>query len=232
MPLNVFVRSSANSLGVGKVVAVKGKKATIEYFDSPAQAKRHTESVEVDSIRGVVLDEQYRVHYLDPETGLWHPGRALVSIGDRYLVAFPNGRKEEIPTKNLFVRWDQPIADPTGHLAARVNETPFFHEARASFVRALIEQRAVCAGMAGLFSSVIDLENHQIEVARRVLQDPIQRYLLADEVGLGKTIEAGILIRQYVLDLPREHRVLILVPPHLVAQWQDELRFGLPPRPT
>jgi hypothetical protein len=34
-----------------------------------------------------------------------------------------------------------------------------------------------------------------VEVVRRVLQDPAQRYLLADEVGLGKTIEAGILIR-------------------------------------
>ena len=146
-------------------------------------------------------------------------------IGDGYLVAFPNGRKEQIPCEHLFVRWDLPIEDPTEHLAARVNETPFFHEARAGFVRALVEQRAACAGMAGLLSAAIDLENHQIEVVRRVLQDPVQRDLLADEVGLGKTIEAGILIRQYVLDRPRDHRVLILVPPHLVKQWQDELRY-------
>ena len=224
-PLNLFVRSSANSLGVGKVIEVKGKKATIEYFDSPAQAKRHLEIVDVESVRGIVLDEQYRVHFLDPEKNQWHPGRALVPIGDRYLVAFPNGFKEEILCKDLFVRWDRPIDDPTDHLASRVNETPFFHEARSAFVRALVEQRAACAGMAGLFSSAIDLENHQVEVARRVLQDPVQRYLLADEVGLGKTIEAGILIRQYVLDHPRDHRVLILVPAHLVEQWQDELRY-------
>ena len=225
LPLHLFVRSSTNALGIGKLVAVKGKKATIEYFDSPAETKRHKEVVAADSVHGVVLDEQTRVHYFDKESKRWQPGRALVPIGSSYLVAFPNGRKEEVPCEHLFVRWDPPIADPTAHLAARVNETPFFHQARAAFVKALVEQRAACAGMAGLFSSAIDLENHQIEVARRVLQDPIQRYLLADEVGLGKTIEAGILIRQYILDLPREHFVLILVPPHLIAQWKDELKY-------
>lgn len=225
LPLHLFVRSSANALGVGKLIAIKGRKATIEYFDSPAESKRHKETATVDEVHGVVLDEQTRVHYFDPKAKRWHPGRALVPIGVNYLVAFPNGRKEEVPCEHLFVRWDPPIADPTAHLAARVNETPFFHQARAAFVKALVEQRAASAGMAGLLSSAIDLENHQIEVVRRVLQDPIQRYLLADEVGLGKTIEAGVLIRQYVLDLPREHFVLILVPPHLIAQWKDELKY-------
>jgi ATP-dependent helicase HepA len=225
LPLYLFVRSSANALGVGKLVALKGKKATIEYFDSPAERKRHREAVDLESVRGIVLDEQYRVHYLDPESDLWHPGRALVPVGQSYLVAFPNGRKEEISCEHLFVRWDNPIDEPTDLLAARVNETPFFHESRTGFVRALVEERAACAGMAGLLSSGIDLENHQIEVVRRVLQDPVQRYLLADEVGLGKTIEAGILIRQYALDKPRDHRILILAPPHLVEQWKNELRY-------
>src|SRR5262249_54030751 len=63
----------------------------------------------------------------------------------------------------------------------------------------------------------------------RVLQDPAQRYLLADEVGLGKTIEAGIIIRQFVLDDPNGHQILVVVPPHLVDQWVAELsrRFAL-----
>ena len=63
-----------------------------------------------------------------------------------------------------------------------------------------------------------------------MLADPIERYLLADEVGLGKTIEAGILIRQHVIDRPREVRVLVVVPKHLVQQWKAELvsKFFLP----
>ena len=64
---------------------------------------------------------------------------------------------------------------------------------------------------------------------RRVLTDHTQRYLLADEVGLGKTIEAGIVIRQTVLDDMRGHRIIVLVPRELVSQWREELivRFGL-----
>ena len=52
--------------------------------------------------------------------------------------------------------------------------------------------------------------------------DPIKRYLLADEVGLGKTIEAAALIWQYLADNP-DGRVLVLAPDHLRAQWQQEL---------
>lgn len=78
--------------------------------------------------------------------------------------------------------------------------------------------------MSGLISSLIELEEHQAEVVKRVLQDPVQRYLLADEVGLGKMIEAGVLIGQYTLDAPADHRVLVVAPPPLVMQWRRELR--------
>ena len=69
---------------------------------------------------------------------------------------------------------------------------------------------------------------HQIETVRKVLRHFRGRVLLADEVGLGKTIEACLLLREYLLrGLAR--RVLILVPPPLVSQWEEELRakFGL-----
>ena len=77
--------------------------------------------------------------------------------------------------------------------------------------------------MHGVISSVIDLYDYQIEVARRVLEDTKQRYLLADEVGLGKTIEAGSTIRQYILDHPEGH-VVVITPPLLRRQWVSELR--------
>lgn len=69
---------------------------------------------------------------------------------------------------------------------------------------------------------------HQIETVRKVLRRFRGRVLLADEVGLGKTIEACLLLREYLLrGLVR--RVLILVPKPLVSQWRDELsgKFGL-----
>ena len=77
---------------------------------------------------------------------------------------------------------------------------------------------------------------HQIEVARRVLRHMGGRAILADEVGLGKTIEAGIILKELtVRGLAR--RVLILTPAALVTQWQGELeskffeRFETPTEP-
>jgi len=69
---------------------------------------------------------------------------------------------------------------------------------------------------------------HQIETVRKVLRHFHGRVLLADEVGLGKTIEASLLLREYLLR-GLVKRVLILVPAGLVAQWHDELagKFGL-----
>ncbi len=76
---------------------------------------------------------------------------------------------------------------------------------------------------------------HQIETVRKVLRHFRGRVLLADEVGLGKTIEACLLLREYLLR-GLVKRVLILVPTSLVSQWHEELRskfaleFSIPPR--
>jgi SNF2 family DNA or RNA helicase len=65
---------------------------------------------------------------------------------------------------------------------------------------------------------------HQREVYRRVCQDyPHHWHMLCDEVGLGKTIEAGFVLRSLLLT-GRVRRVLILTPKHLIKQWQEELR--------
>jgi SNF2 family DNA or RNA helicase len=76
---------------------------------------------------------------------------------------------------------------------------------------------------------------HQIETVRKVLRRFRGRVLLADEVGLGKTIEACLLLREYLLR-GLAKRVLILVPTPLVSQWHEELlskfhlEFSTPPR--
>jgi SNF2 family DNA or RNA helicase len=71
---------------------------------------------------------------------------------------------------------------------------------------------------------------YQLETARRVLRDFRGRALLADEVGLGKTIEACLALKEYTMR-GLAKRVLILTPPSLVVQWLDELRskFDLAP---
>jgi len=75
--------------------------------------------------------------------------------------------------------------------------------------------------------------SHQEETVRRVLSVFLGRALLADEVGLGKTIEAGLILSEYLLR-GRVENALVLTPPSLVAQWREELdaKFGIVARTT
>jgi ATP-dependent helicase HepA len=124
----------------------------------------------------------------------------------------------------LLVRWGRDLADPTDVLVVRGHESAYFHNCRHPFIASLTRQRAACRGLRSILSASIQFYEHQLTVAHRVLLDPVQRYLLADEVGLGKTIEAGLVIRQYLLDRPGGY-VLIIAPEPLRAQWVRELKY-------
>jgi SNF2 family DNA or RNA helicase len=80
-----------------------------------------------------------------------------------------------------------------------------------------------------LFNAAVDLNPHQIEAALFALQSPLsQGCILADEVGLGKTIEAGIVICQYWAE--RRRKIVIITPASIRKQWALELeeKFNLP----
>jgi ERCC4-related helicase len=80
-----------------------------------------------------------------------------------------------------------------------------------------------------LVDAQVDLNPHQVDAALFAFQNPLSKgALLADEVGLGKTIEAGLIATQYWAE--RRRRVLVLCPASLRTQWRDELqeKFFLP----
>ena len=80
-----------------------------------------------------------------------------------------------------------------------------------------------------LFDSAVDLNPHQIEAALFALQSPLSKgVILADEVGLGKTIEAGIVLCQYWAE--RKRKLLVICPASIRKQWALELseKFNLP----
>ncbi|XHX78562.1 MAG: helicase-related protein [Stenomitos frigidus ULC029] len=64
---------------------------------------------------------------------------------------------------------------------------------------------------------------HQLKILRRVAQEFPRSYLIADEVGLGKTIETGLVLRYLILS-KKVKRVLVLAPASVQPQWQEELR--------
>jgi len=74
----------------------------------------------------------------------------------------------------------------------------------------------------------VDTHWYQVETVRKVLKQYRGRVLLADEVGLGKTVEAGMVLKEYALRGMAE-RILILTPASLVGQWRDEMdsKFGI-----
>jgi len=83
--------------------------------------------------------------------------------------------------------------------------------------------------MAGaLLDAQVDLNPHQIDAALFATSNPLSKgVILADEVGLGKTIEAGLLLAQRWAE--RKRKLLIIAPANLRKQWHQELadKFGL-----
>jgi hypothetical protein len=82
-----------------------------------------------------------------------------------------------------------------------------------------------------LFDASVQLQPHQIDAALFALKSPLEKgVMLADEVGLGKTIEAGLVICQ--LWAERKRQILVICPAALRKQWEAELhdKFNLPAR--
>ena len=213
--------------GIGKLVDANESSSVIQYFISPAD-----DPVEITVDSGTVcefdLATQERIFFR--EDGSWRVGRLEDYFGpDELLVRLPNQEHAHVSVADAFVRSNLPLKSPLPLLCERSTETPFWHEGRSAFVRALADQRAVYRGLAALASSNVEMFLHQLTIVDRILNDPVPRYLLADEVGLGKTVEACLVIRQHLMDEPDEALVLVVVPENLVQQWQTELqrRFRL-----
>ena len=77
--------------------------------------------------------------------------------------------------------------------------------------------------LVSLGESRVDIKPHQVSVVHRVISNYPHRFLLCDEVGLGKTIEAGLVLKELRARGAAE-RALVIAPPSLVRQWQYELK--------
>ena len=113
------------------------------------------------------------------------------------------------------------LAKPLERLLAGRIERGDWYELRQDMLR----MQAALAGhpLKGLMGARVDIIEHQLYIAHEVGKRIAPRVLLADEVGLGKTIEAGLIIHQQLLT-GKAQRVLILVPDSLQYQWMIELR--------
>lgn len=109
---------------------------------------------------------------------------------------------------------------------------PLLTPHQRQYVAWLLTRRAAGDSVESLASTLVDsqvdLNPHQVDAALFACRNPLSRgVLLADEVGLGKTIEAGLVISQRWAE--RRRKILIIVPANLRKQWHQELqdKFGL-----
>lgn len=215
----LVVSRGFRDLGVAKIADMGQGRVMIEWFDSIANPIAHSAEVEPEDLTFWRPIDQTRVWFRQDQ---WRVGRIMEHEFDRVRVRQPGGVDVWIGREQIFVRWNRPLEDPVPVMQACGMESPYHFTVRSRFVAAMLEQHAACRGISALPSAAIKIVDHQVDAVARVLSDPVQRYLLADEVGLGKTIEAGLLIRQRLLNNP-EAVIRIVVPSQIEDQWATEL---------
>lgn len=142
----------------------------------------------------------------------------------RYTVE-AEGKKPSIRSE-ADLRATTPREGPAEQLASGRWGAPEDFQLRSEAVRLDLERRADALG--ALFASRVYVKPHQVSVAHHVLSAPQPRFVLADEVGLGKTIEAGLVLSA-LLHAGLVKRCLVVAPSHLTVQWLAELfhKFNL-----
>jgi ATP-dependent helicase HepA len=214
IPGQRWISAAEPELGLGTVLRVDARMVQLAY---PAS--------------GVV--RQYSLHSAPLTRAEFRPGERISGGGHDFLVErveqhdgvlryFGNGAcLHEGELDNV-----QNVSQADARLIAgrvdRAEQYVFRHEA-------LVRRAAARHQPAyGLLSTRIDLIPHQLRVAQVAASRRPPRVLLADEVGLGKTIEAGLTLTR-LLAAGRAARVLLLLPETLVYQWYLELlrRFNL-----
>jgi len=137
----------------------------------------------------------------------------------RYVIRYADtGEEDEMPESEL--RALPPRSDLLSTLReGRVGDSRAFILRKKALV---LDDERRCDALGALLASRVMVKPHQVGVVQRVLSARRPRFVLADEVGLGKTIEAGMVFSALRLSgLAR--RVLVVAPSHLTVQWLVEL---------
>ena len=215
-----WISHSETQLGLGLVTEAAGRRVKI-LFPAVGESRIYaTDTAPLSRIQYSVgdtvtdsNDNSYVVNEFQETEGLI-----------TYFCPDADGNIQEISELDLncFVRFTTPQQrlfsgqlDKNKNFALRIQTLLHIHHLQQSPVK-------------GLLGSRTDLLPHQIYIAENVSSRHLPRVLLADEVGLGKTIEAGMILHHQIYT-GQARRVLILVPDSLIHQWLVEMlrRFNL-----
>jgi ATP-dependent helicase HepA len=225
--------------GTGKLESINEIEGVglVGFYTSPQKPSDRQVLVKLNLLGLVTLYDEQNIYYFYQSYKIWRRARYGGSRpSGNHLIIFTKddeGHFDDavVPIHEIYIlnldRAD--FLDPAAFLKNRYVDPPFFYNVRHEFLQSYIAQRSACRSISAIPSSSIELESHQLAVVRRVLQDNTKKYLLADEVGLGKTIEAGIILKELLFKDSIRQTALIGVPTALIGQWKDELtnRFHL-----
>lgn len=217
-----WISDTESELGLGAVVAIDARMVTLLF---PASGENRLYSRNDAPITRVMFNEgdiitshegwQLKVESVTEDDGL------LTYIGTRL-----DTEEQGVSLREVFLDSKLTFNKPQDRLFAgqidRMDRFALRYRAR-KFQSEQVKHQAT--GLRGIRASLIP---HQLHIANEVGKRHHPRVLLADEVGLGKTIEAGMIIHQQLM-AGRVERVLIIVPESLQHQWLVEMlrRFNL-----
>ncbi|WP_438834057.1 RNA polymerase-associated protein RapA [Aeromonas oralensis] len=216
-----WISDTETDLGLGTVVAVEGRMVTLLFPATGENRMYAKEEAPVTRVSFNVGDQiashedwAMTVEEVQEKDGL------LIYVGVRTDNDEPVALKEVF--LNNFIKFNKP---QDRLFAGQIDRMSRFTLRYEALINQHQRRRNPTRGLAGGRVSLIP---HQIYIAHEVGHRYAPRVLLADEVGLGKTIEAGMIIHQQLLS-GRAHRVLILLPETLQHQWLVEMlrRFNL-----
>ncbi|GAC1355969.1 MAG: hypothetical protein NVSMB38_36930 [Ktedonobacteraceae bacterium] len=165
-----------------------------------------------------VLHEEKKGRLLIHCDDEWSRGKFL-----EYHALFDNEKiVTRISEEQIAVTPNRQNPDPYEQLLAYELQNPVWKFNRDRLVESYSELHNATFGIEELVGARLILLSHQAEVVARVLADTSCRYILADEVGLGKTIEACVILKGLVRRSPLL-ATLIITPASLIKQWQIEL---------
>ncbi|WP_429088920.1 RNA polymerase-associated protein RapA [Aeromonas allosaccharophila] len=216
-----WISDTETDLGLGTVVAVEGRMVTLLFPATGENRMYAKEEAPVTRVSFNVGDQitshedwTMTVEEVQEKNGL------LIYVGVRTDNDEPVALKEVF--LNNFIKFNKP---QDRLFAGQIDRMSRFTLRYEALINQHQRRRNPTRGLAGGRVSLIP---HQLYIAHEVGHRYAPRVLLADEVGLGKTIEAGMVIHQQLLS-GRAHRVLILLPETLQHQWLVEMlrRFNL-----
>jgi ATP-dependent helicase HepA len=210
-----FVSEAEPELGLGRVEHIE-KRSLVLWFPASDTLRRYASgSAPIRRVAFRVGDE------VEDQRGRRFRIEKVVERGGLFVYANGARRVHESELSGSLT-----FSKPEDRLHAGLWESSRGFDIRR---RALVHRHAVLRSEArGFLGGRIQLIPHQLGIAREVASRARPRALLADEVGLGKTIEAGLILHR-LLRCGQASRVLILVPEPLVHQWFVEMfrRFHL-----